>query len=162
PNSIRLDHHDQGFAAADRALASEFDSGSSIPRWKFSGRNHDAGLRSGSPAFGPFRHPRRQGRRVRLRSPRRPGRRMGREAAFSWFGQLSELATDPTPMRIMRQIAPFTDHWLRRLDDASGVEGEWYPREQALSGMAEELLAIAGELYLPFLVANAEAFAKGM
>jgi hypothetical protein len=83
-------------------------------------------------------------------------------ADFAWFGQLSEMATDPTPMRIMREKAPFTDHWVRRLDDASGVEGEWYPRQQALGGMAEALLRIAGELYLPFLVANAEAFAKGL
>jgi glutathione S-transferase len=83
-------------------------------------------------------------------------------ADFAWFGQLSELATDPTPMRIMREKAPFTDHWTRRLDDASGVDGEWYPREQALAGMAEALLRIAGELYLPFLVANAEAFAQGV
>src|SRR3954466_4243825 len=83
-------------------------------------------------------------------------------ADFAWFGQLSETATDPTPMRIMREMAPFTDHWVRRLDDASGVEGKWYPREQALSGMAEALLRIAGELYLPFLAANAEAFAKGL
>lgn len=82
-------------------------------------------------------------------------------ADFAWFGQLSEMATDPTPMRIMRARAPFTDHWVRRLDDASGVDGEWYSREQALGGMAEALLKIAGELYLPFLVANAEAFAKG-
>jgi glutathione S-transferase len=83
-------------------------------------------------------------------------------ADFAWFGQLSELATDPTPMRIMREKAPFTDHWVRRLDDASGVVGEWHPCEQALSGMAEALLRIAGELYLPFLVANAEAYAKGV
>jgi glutathione S-transferase len=83
-------------------------------------------------------------------------------ADFAWFGQLSEMATDPTPMRIMREKAPFTDHWTRRLDDASGVDGEWYPRERALSGMAEALLRTAGELYLPFLVANAEAFAKGV
>ena len=83
-------------------------------------------------------------------------------ADFAWFGQLSEMATDPTPMRLMRQMAPFTDHWTRRLDDASGVDGAWYPREQALSGMAEALLRIAGELYLPFLVANAEAFVKGV
>ncbi len=82
-------------------------------------------------------------------------------ADFAWFGQLSELATDPTPMRIMRQEAPFTDHWVRRLDDASGVDGTWYPREQALSGMSEALLGIAGELYLPFLAANAQAFASG-
>lgn len=83
-------------------------------------------------------------------------------ADFAWFGQLSELATDPTPMRIMRERAPFTDHWVRRLDDASGVDGEWYLREQALNGMVGALLRIAGELYLPFLVANAEAFAKGV
>jgi glutathione S-transferase len=83
-------------------------------------------------------------------------------ADFAWFGQLSEMATDPTPMRIMREKAPFTDHWVRRLDDASGVEGKWLPREQALSGMAEALLGIAGDLYLPFLVANASAYAKGL
>jgi hypothetical protein len=51
---------------------------------------------------------------------------------------------------------------VRRLDDASGVEGAWHRREQALTGMSEALLGIAGELYLPFLVANAEAFAKGL
>jgi glutathione S-transferase len=83
-------------------------------------------------------------------------------ADFAWFGQLSEMATDPTPMRIMRKLAPFTDHWVRRLDDASGVEGQWYPRERALGGWAEALLKIAGDLYLPFLAANAEAFAKGL
>ena len=81
-------------------------------------------------------------------------------ADFAWFGQLSEMATDPTPMRILRERAPFTDHWVRRLDDASGVDGEWYPWERALGGWAEGLLRIAGELYLPFLVANAEAFDK--
>ncbi|MBI5261825.1 MAG: glutathione S-transferase [Bradyrhizobium sp.] len=83
-------------------------------------------------------------------------------ADFAWFGQLSEMATDPTPMRIMREKAPFTEHWVRRLDDASGVEGHWYPRKQALSGWTEALLEIAGELYLPFLLANAEAFARGL
>jgi glutathione S-transferase len=83
-------------------------------------------------------------------------------ADFAWFGQLSEMATDPTTMRIMRERAPFTDHWVRRLDDASGVEGEWYSRQRALGAWAEALLRIAGELYLPFLVANAQAFARGL
>src|SRR3954447_9817395 len=83
-------------------------------------------------------------------------------ADFAWFGQLSEMATDPTPMRIMRKMGPFTDHWERRLDDASGVDGKWYPREQALSGMGEALLMMDGDLCLPFLVGNAEAFAKDL
>ena len=84
-------------------------------------------------------------------------------ADFAWFGQLSEMATDPTPMRIMREQAPFTDHWVRRLDDASGVDGRMVSaRAQALGGFVEALLRIAGELYLPFLVANADAFAKGL
>jgi glutathione S-transferase len=83
-------------------------------------------------------------------------------ADFAWFGQLSEMATDPTPMRIMRESAPFTEHWVRRLDDASGVEGRWYPREQALDGWVEALLRIVGELYLPFLIANADAFTRGL
>jgi glutathione S-transferase len=83
-------------------------------------------------------------------------------ADFAWFGQLSEMATDPTPMRILRERAPFTDHWVRRLDDASGVEGEWRAREHALGPWAEALLQIAGELYLPFLFANADAFARGV
>src|SRR5258707_4964495 len=82
-------------------------------------------------------------------------------ADFAWFGQLSEMATDPTPMRIMRDHAPFTDHWVRRLDDASGVDGAWRPRARALIGMAEATLTISGELYLPFLAADPEAFAEG-
>src|SRR5258705_11784840 len=57
-------------------------------------------------------------------------------ADFAWFGQLSELATDPTPMRIMRKKAPFTDHSPRRLSDAKGVDSNWSPRGLRLSGMA--------------------------
>lgn len=83
-------------------------------------------------------------------------------ADFAWYGQLTQLATDPTPMRIMRATAPFTDLWTRRLDDASGVDGEWSARDEALSGFAEALLKIAGELYLPFLVANKDAYQRGL
>jgi glutathione S-transferase len=83
-------------------------------------------------------------------------------ADFAWYGQLSEMATDPTPMRIMRAIAPKTDIWARRLDDTSGVEGEWWPFERAVGGAVGDLLALAGELYLPFLAANEQAFARGL
>ena len=82
-------------------------------------------------------------------------------ADFAWYGQFSQLAIDPTPMRIMRAAAPRTDIWTRRLDDASGVEGAWHTLDRALEGAAGALLSLAGELYLPFLAANAEAFAQG-
>ncbi len=82
-------------------------------------------------------------------------------ADFAWFGQLSEMATDPTPMRIMRAKAPSTDHWVRRLDDASGVEGEWASaRTRRSVAWRRRYLRIAGELYLPFLAANAEALCQ--
>jgi glutathione S-transferase len=82
-------------------------------------------------------------------------------ADFAWYGQLSELATDPTPMRILRERAPMLDHWVRRLDDASGVDGDWDTLEAALAGAAGRLLELVGELYLPFLVANAQAWFEG-
>src|SRR3979490_2057554 len=56
-------------------------------------------------------------------------------ADFAWFGQLSELATDPTPMRIMREKAPSTDHWTPRLGDASRGDGGGDPVGPALSGV---------------------------
>ena len=71
-------------------------------------------------------------------------------------------AVNCSSSRILRERAPFTDHWVRRLDDASGVDGEWYVRDRVLGGWVEALLTIAGELYLPFLVANAEAFGNGV
>lgn len=83
-------------------------------------------------------------------------------ADFAWYGQLNELATDPTPMRIMRAIAPKTDIWARRLDDTSGVEGRWDSLEEAMAGAAGALLALAGELYLPFLAANQRAWRQGL
>lgn len=77
-------------------------------------------------------------------------------ADFGIFGQLKTLATDPTPMAIMRADAPHTEHWLRRLDDASGVEGKWRGLD-ALSPAVTEWLRMAGDTYLPFLLANSDA-----
>ncbi len=82
-------------------------------------------------------------------------------ADFGWFGQLYQCAIDPTPMAIMRERAPRTFQWLARLDDASGVEGEWIAAEATLPQAITELLTLAGQVYLPFLVANAEALAAG-
>ena len=48
-----------------------------------------------------------------------------------------------------------------RLDDASGVEGEWQNADAAPGPAMIDLLRLAGEAYLPFLKANAEAIDEG-
>lgn len=79
-------------------------------------------------------------------------------ADFAWMGQLSQLATDPTPNDLLRAQFPFTYRWLANLDDASGVEGAW---NESYSDAVKGLLKLAEEIYFPFLLANADAVAKG-
>lgn len=80
-------------------------------------------------------------------------------ADFGLFGQLKTLDTDPTPGRLMRQTAPMVEHWVRQLDDASGEEGEWIDPAGPLPEVVTALLRHTGEVYLPFLLANAKAVA---
>lgn len=82
-------------------------------------------------------------------------------ADFAWLGQLSQLATDPTPQELMRKNFPFTYRWLANLDDASGVEGHWQSAEAPVYDAVRGLLAHAGEVYFPFLLANAHALEQG-
>ncbi len=82
-------------------------------------------------------------------------------ADFGLFGQLKTLATDPTPLAIMRARAQRTESWTRQLDDASGLDGEWYPDRGALPEATVGLLRLVAETYLPFLAANAAAIEKG-
>jgi len=82
-------------------------------------------------------------------------------ADFGWFGQLSQLGVDPTPQDLMRAEFPFTYRWLLNIDDASGAEGAWRDADASLPAAVKGLLKLAGEIYFPFLLANAEAIAGG-
>jgi len=81
-------------------------------------------------------------------------------ADFGWLGQLSQLAVDPTPQDLMRADYPFTFRWLANLDDVSGLEGDWRDPDAPLPNAVTGLLKLAGEIYFPFLLANAEAVSK--
>ena len=81
-------------------------------------------------------------------------------ADFALYGQLKTLGTDPTPMAIMREMAPAVDAWVRRMDDPSGVEGQWRGLDD-ISPAVIALTEMAGEIYLPFLRANASAIDDG-
>lgn len=74
-------------------------------------------------------------------------------ADFAIFGQFKTLCDDHTPHLIVRSEYPRVYDWVRRLDDASGIDGQWGEPSPA----ARALLTICGDSYLPFLAANARA-----
>ncbi len=78
------------------------------------------------------------------------------DAAF--YGQLKVMSYDPTPMAWLRTHTPYLYRWLDHADDASGIEGGF---AEGLSGPVCQLLAQCGDTYLPFLLANAGALARG-
>jgi glutathione S-transferase len=77
-------------------------------------------------------------------------------ADFGLFGQLKTLATDPTPREVMRAKAPRVDTWTMRLDDTSGVEGEFLALDD-LDPVVEKLIKLICEVYLSYLEANNSA-----
>jgi len=80
---------------------------------------------------------------------------------FGVFGGLFTCRNDPTPGAIMRDRSPATLDWLQTLDEASGVDGAWVASTDDLSGATTDLLRLAGETYLPFLLANEAAIEHG-
>lgn len=83
-------------------------------------------------------------------------------ADFAIYGQLTQLGiVDPTPARIMAQSSPRLRAWLDRVEVLSGLpDGQWL-EPGALWAHLGELLAEIGRVYVPFLLANAQAAAAG-
>src|SRR5437879_6670619 len=83
---------------------------------------------------------------------------------FGLFGQLTQLvAFDPTPAAIALEIAPRAVAWVDVVEDLSGLEpsdADWTSRE-SVPDTLRALLAEAGRVYVPFLIANAEALQRG-
>lgn len=77
------------------------------------------------------------------------------------YGQLSQCAIDPTASSIMKAGFPRVFQWVQDMDDASGIEGDWRPAGQPPGPGPQALLKLIGEVYLPFLVANAAAVRDG-
>ena len=90
----------------------------------------------------------------------------GRPAAsdFGLYGQLTQLAAfDPTPRRVALELAPRVVAWVDVVEDLSGHEpsaGDWLARD-ALPDSLRALFAEVGRVYAPFLLANADALARG-
>ncbi|MEN9684140.1 MAG: hypothetical protein RLZZ427_1891 [Pseudomonadota bacterium] len=82
-------------------------------------------------------------------------------AEFGLYGQLSQLGVDPTPEAMLRRDYPYSLRWLLHIDDMSGIEGEWDAADASFAPIIGVLLGQIGEIYLPFLLANAAAIAAG-
>lgn len=86
-------------------------------------------------------------------------------ADFALYGQLTQLAGfDPTPLAIALDLAPRVVAWVDLVEDLSGLEPrdeDWIARD-AFPASLRAIFAEVGRVYAPFLLANADAVARGM
>jgi glutathione S-transferase len=84
-------------------------------------------------------------------------------ADFAIYGQLTQLAGfDPTPRRVALELAPRVVAWVDVVEDLSGLEpkkSDWLARD-ALPTTLRALLGEVGRVYVPFLLANADALSR--
>lgn len=84
------------------------------------------------------------------------------EADFGLFASMfRHFACDPVPGRIMRARAPGVHEWVARMWNASPDRVARGPRPGELPPDLGPLLTLVTDLYLPYLDANAHAFAAG-
>jgi len=83
---------------------------------------------------------------------------------FALYGQLTQLVGfDPTPRAIAHEVSPRTVAWVERMEDQSGADpadDDWSDPDAlpaSLRGILEEI----GKVYVPALLANAEALQAG-
>jgi len=83
---------------------------------------------------------------------------------FAVYGQLTQLTGfDPTPSAIAHALAPRVVAWVNLVEELSGLEpteNDWMKRD-AVPDTLRALLAEVGRVYVPFLLANAAAIARG-
>lgn len=83
-------------------------------------------------------------------------------ADFGLYGQLSQLAIDPTGSTTMKALAPRAFQWVQDLDDASGIDGEWRAPEAEPPAALGTLLSVIAKVYLPYLAAHVRGLRDGL
>lgn len=84
------------------------------------------------------------------------------EADFGLFGSLfRHFGCDPAPARVMRARAAGVYEWVARMWNARPERFAAAPLPEAIPDDLGPLLAIVTQAYLPYLEANAHAFARG-
>ena len=81
-------------------------------------------------------------------------------AEFGLYGQMTQYAVDPTVCTMMKEQAVRTYQWSHHMGDLSGLEGEWFEPEAALTEQLAAFLRYTAEFYLP--MAEAIINASGM
>ncbi|MEZ5938257.1 MAG: glutathione S-transferase N-terminal domain-containing protein [Hyphomonadaceae bacterium] len=85
-------------------------------------------------------------------------------ADFAIYGQLTQLGViEPTSAAITQARTRRVRAWIDRVEDLSGLDlarADWIGADEAKASLAP-LLAEIGRVYVPFLLANAEAVASG-
>lgn len=82
-------------------------------------------------------------------------------AEIGLFGQMSQLAIDPTASNLMKARAPRVFQWVQDLDDASGIDGQWRGAGEAAPDALADLVRLVVRYYAPYALAQARAAADG-
>ena len=84
------------------------------------------------------------------------------EADFGFFASLfRHFFSDPAPARIMRERAPGVQEWVARMWNLRPDRFSSLPMPDAVPGDLGAIFTAIARVYLPYLEANAAAYARG-